>query len=95
MASSRNGEFEYTENELIQVLTAELERQHELAGADGYMSSEELAEALGWTHDKAQKQLRKLSKRGMLEVSKKQKINMAQRISTVPAYRLKVGSDDS
>jgi hypothetical protein len=79
--------FDITENELIELLVNQLQLDEQQAN-DGFMTMREIATAAGWTMAKTQKKMRGLFEQGLIESRNIPRMNMAGRLSKVPAYRV-------
>ena len=58
---------------------------------EGFLTAREMVHALGWTAWRVKAQLRILFDQDRIETRKVQMIDIAGRVTRVPAYRLKSG----
>ena len=76
-----------SESELVAALR---QAQDGAGNADGFATTAELADALGWNRKRIREELGTLKRRGLLRVSQGKRENLAGRQTTVPVYRLVV-----
>ena len=74
-----------SESELIQALR---DAQNLAGNADGYATTMELGEALGWPVKRIREELGALKRRGLLQASRGWRERLDGRMTQVPVYRL-------
>ena len=75
-----------TEAELVQALERALVADDNPEGA---LTTNELADLTGWHERTVLRALRKLKRAGRLEIVRVQQLDLADRMTKVPAYRLR------
>ena len=85
VSPTSHADLDPSDSELVAALR---QAQDGAGGADGFATTLELADALGWNRNRIREELGTLKRRGLLSVSQGKRETLSGLMTRVPVYRL-------